>query len=426
MRRMRPMLLVVAILAIVAASLGSATALHARSAARPVDPVIQWNRTLLQILRTPGAQPKTVHPTRSLAIMHVAIYDAVDAIDHTHAPYLGGTVAPRHASVPAAADAAAHDTLVGLYPALKGMLDARLQESLAQVPNGRAKRQGVAVGEAVARRILALRTDDGSNATPLEPVPGTTPGSYRPTPPNFAQPVFTHWSHVKPFTLTRADQFRPGPPPALTSARYAVALREVQRLGKADSKARTADQTQVARFWAAPIQNYWNEITQTAALAHGTTLTQNARLFALLNLAFADGTIAFYDAKYASYVWRPVTAIRLADSDGNPATRADPNWTPLAGTTAPDPSYPGAHSTISAAAAVILQSFFDTDRFSYSVRSEVLPGVERSFPSFSAAATEAGLSRIYAGLHTRLDHTSGVELGRDVARHVLSNDLQAR
>jgi membrane-associated phospholipid phosphatase len=412
----RPLLLAVAKLALVAAGIGSVAPAQARTAAPPVvDPVIQWNRTLLEILRTPGAQPRTVHPTRSLAILHLAIDGAVEVAGHARAPF-------PPVSAPAAADSAAHDSLVGLYPALKGMLDERLQASLAQVPDGPAKRQGVTVGAVVARGVLALRADDGSDAAPPALPPGTTPGRWRPTPPDFTPAVFTHWSHVRPFTLARADQFRPGPPPALGSAAYAAAVNEVQRLGKDDSTARTADQTQVARFWAAPIQNYWNEIAQTAALANHTTLAQNARLFDQLNLAFADATIAFYDAKYRYLVWRPVTAIRLADTDGNPATRADPAWTPLSGTTAPDPSYPGGHSTISTAGATVLAAFFHSDRVGFTVRSEALPGVERSFPSFSAAATEAGLSRIYAGQHTRTDHDAGVELGRRVARHVLGQD----
>jgi len=274
------------------------------------------------------------------------------------------------------------------------------------------------------RTLLQLIRTPGSDASPPQLTPGTTPGSYRPTPPNFVPPVFTHWPKVTPFALTRASQFRPGKPPALTSATYIAALQEVQRLGDVHSTTRTADQTQIANFWAAPIQNYWNEIAQTAALDRHTTLAQNARLFALLNGSFADATIAFYDAKYTYDIWRPVTAIRTGVGDGDGAITADPNWTPLAGNTAPDPSYPGAHSTISADAAVIFQSVFGTDSLRYSVRSEALPGVQRSFTSFSGAAQEAALSRIYAGQHTRVDHVAGVELGRNVAHYVLHHDLQ--
>lgn len=388
---------------------------------QPGDPVIRWNRILLEIVRTPpspGAKPSTVHPTRNFAIMHAAIYDAVNAIEGTHAAYNGRIVAPRNASQEAAVAAAAHSTLVALYPKNREMLDARLKESLAEIPDGPRKRQGIRVGQEVARRILAVRSNDGSNAKLIAYAPGKNPGDYQPTPPKFSEPVFAHWSHVKPFTLTRANQFRPGPPPALTSDTYADALQEVKEMGILDGSVRTSDQTEIGRFWGGPIQNYWNEIAQAAALAHGNTLAQNARLFALLNLTFADTVIAFYEAKYVDRFWRPVTAIRAADKDNNPRTSADPTWTPLA-ETAPDPSYPGAHSAISGAGAATLISFFRSDDSSFSLRSEKLSGVERSFTSFTAAAKEAGLSRIYAGQHYRFDDGSGQKLGRDVAGYVL-------
>ncbi|MGH9915984.1 MAG: vanadium-dependent haloperoxidase, partial [Pyrinomonadaceae bacterium] len=335
------------------------------------------------------------------------------------------TGASQKASSKAAVAAAAHDTLVSLYPQLKDKLDIRLEESLAQIPDGSRKRLGIRVGQEVARRMLALRRNDDSDAQLLPFTPGVTPGDYQLTPPNFSQPVFTHWPFVKPFTLSDANQFRPSPPPALTSAEYTSAFQEIKELGVVDSSTRTADQTESGAFWRAPIQNYWNEIAQTAALAHGTTLAQNARLFALLNLTFADGAISFYDAKYFYNFWRPVTAVRGADTDNNPETIADPNWTPQFAT-ALDPSYPGAHSVISSAGATILSSFFDRDDFRFSVRSEVLPGVERSFTRFTAAAEDAGLSRIYAGQHFRFDHLAGQNQGRKIARHVFRNFLVPR
>jgi len=386
------------------------------------DQVIQWNRILLGILRTPGAQPATVHPTRSMAILHAAVYDAVNAIAKTNAPYLVDLGAPRHASEPAAAAAAAHAVLVRLYPAQAAALDADLAVSLSQVPDGRAKDQGIRVGEEAAAAILTLRSDDGSAATPIPFVPGTNPGDYQLTPPAFVQPVFTHWPFVQPFALRSANQFRPAPPPALTSPTYTASFNEVKSLGLASSATRSADQTQIARFWAAPIQNYWNEIAQTAALAHGTTLVQNARLFALLDLTLADSVIAFYDAKYTYHFWRPITAIRAAANDGNPATAGDPNWTPLA-TTALDPSYPGAHAVVSAAGADVLSTFFGGDSENFAVTSEVLPGVVRGFTSFSAAADEASLSRIYAGQHFRFDLVAGQRLGAQVADYVVRNFL---
>jgi hypothetical protein len=179
----------------------------------------------------------------------------------------------------------------------------------------------------------------------------------------------------------------------------------------------------IGRFWNGAIQNYWNEISQTASLAHRLTTARNARLFALLNLSLADGVIAFYDAKYTYNLWRPVTAIRAGDTDNNPETVGDPNWLPEVGNTAPDPSYPGAHAVISAAAADVLISFFERDHFELNVTSEVLPGVERSFTSFSSAAEEATLSRIFAGQHFRFDLTTGQRLGREIADSALDNFL---
>jgi hypothetical protein len=227
---------------------------------------------------------------------------------------------------------------------------------------------------------------------------------------------------VTPFVLDSGDQFRPAPPPALTSDSYAAAINEVESLGSATSTTRTAEQTEIGKFWNPPIQNFWNQIAQTVALAHHGDLPTTARLFAALNLSFADSAIAFYDAKYTYRLWRPVTAIRLADSDGNPNTVADPNWLPLAGNTAADPSYPGAHSTISAAGADVLASFYGNDQH-FSLTSPALPGVTRSFGSFTAAAQEAGLSRIFSGQHTRLDHVAGLKLGHDVAGFVLHDAL---
>jgi len=396
---------------------------HARRKAQaPGQPVIHWNQILLSIVNTAGAQPANIQPTRNFAILHAAIYDAVNSIDRAHEPYLISIRAPRDASQTAAADAAAHTTLVGLYPAEQTSLDADYAAELAKVASGPAKGKGVRLGEQVASDLLAIRANDGSSAAPPPFVAGTNPGDYRPTPPNFPTPVFTAWGQVAPFVLDRGDQFRPAPPPALTSDAYAAAINEVQSLGSVTSTTRTAEQTEIGKFWNPPIQNFWNQIAQTVALAHHSDLPTTARLFAALNLSFADSAIAFYDAKYTYRLWRPVTAIRLAGGDGNQNTVADPSWLPLAGNTAADPSYPGAHSTISAAGAEVLASFYGQDQH-FSLTSPALPGVMRSFTSFNAAAQEAGLSRIFSGQHTRLDHVAGLELGHDVAGFVLHNAL---
>src|SRR6266404_3761292 len=393
-----------------------------------LNPVLQWNRILLAIVRTPGAQPATIQTTRSFALMHAAIYDAVNAIARTHEPYLVRlTGVPRHASKQAAGAAAAHEVLAALYPVFQTSLDDELQQSLTQIPAGKDKDEGILIGRTVADRILALRINDGANAQPIMYVFGGAPGDYQSTPPNFPpQPQFTHWSHVTPFAMETASQFRPGPPPALTSDSYSDAFDEIKALGMTNSPASSADQALTGRFWNGAIQNYWNEITQTAALGHDLTTAQSARLFALLNLTFADAVIAFYDAKYTYNFWRPVTAVRAADTDNNPETVADPNWLPEAGNTAPDPSYPGAHAVISGGGAAVLNSFFKRRHFSFNVTSEVLPGVERSFNNFSAAAEEAALSRIFAGQHFRFDLTTGERLGREVADFVVDHFLTPR
>jgi hypothetical protein len=398
---------------------------YADSVAGSADEVIKWNKTLLTIVRTPGAQPATVHPTRSFAIMHAAIYDAVNAIDATHKPYLVHVehVSP-HASQEAAAAAAAHETLLVLYPAFQTTLDLQYEQSLAQIPDGADKTTGIDVGRAAALATLTLRSDDGSALPPIPYVFGNAPGDYQSTPPNFpAQPVFTHWSQVTPFALERAKQFRLGPPPALTSAEYTAVFNEVKALGIVNSTAATADQSLIGRFWNGAIQNYWNEIAQTAVLAHHLTTAQSARVFALLNLTLADEVIAFYDTKYTYNFWRPVTAIRAAAIDDNPNTLADPTWLPQPGKTAADPSYPGAHATISAGGAFVLRKVFGNEPVQVNVTSEVLPGVVRSFDSFAAIENEASLSRIYAGQHFRSDENAGEKLGSAVADFVVDNFL---
>ena len=374
-----------------------------------VNSAIEWNRTLLVIVRTPGAQPPTIHSTRSFAILHAAIYDAVNNIDGTHKTYRVHipNVSP-NASEPAAADQAAHDVLVSLYPSFQTTLDQELQQDLSLIPDGQSKTDGITVGQTVAADILAFRSNDGSEATPPPYNPQPTPGFYQLTPPNFAPADFTQWAAVVPFAIASAAGFLPAPPPALTSSEYIQTLKEVEKLGEFDTDNRTTEQSLVGVFWSGKIQNYWNEIAQTAALANNSDLPTTARLFALLNISLADTTISFFNAKYFYHFWRPVTAIESGDNS---------TWLPLTTTTAPDPSYPGAHSATSAAGAQVLASFYG-DNFSFDVTSEVLSGVVRPFTSFSAAAREAGVSRILAGQHFRFDHNAGIRLGRQVAEFV--------
>ena len=417
--KLHPRLLGAGAAVIVAAALPAGSAAAEAPAGPGGDAVVRWNRTLLQIIRTPGAQPATIHSTRSFAALHVAMYDAIEAIDGRRATYALHLRTRRSASDTAAAEVAAHDVLVNLYPAMNDTLDGQETRELANVADGPRKDRGIAIGHKAATAVLAKRANDGSGVTPPVYMSTGAPGSFDPAPPVMA--VFTHWGAVTPWVLARRAQFRPPAPPALTSSAYARAINEVQSLGRADSTQRTEDQTQIARFWSAPIQNYWNEIAQAAALAHHRGLEADARTFASLNVALADAAIAFYDAKYAYRLWRPISAIREADRDGNDATVADPSWTPLA-TTPADPSYPGAHSVVSGAAAEILTAAYGV-HFGFAVTSEAPPGVTRSFASFAAAENEAAVSRSYAGVHSRLDDVPGRRLGTDVARFVMRHAL---
>src|SRR6202051_1199843 len=391
-----------------------------------VNPVIEWNRTLLVIVRTPGAQPPTIHSTRNFAMLHAAIFDAVNNIERDFEPYAVRLPhVSRRASAQAAADQAAHDVLISLYPSFAATLDSELQQDLAQIPYGRDRADGIEEGQDVAAAILALRSNDGS-AVVLPPfVPSPQPGSYQLTPPNFAPADFIQWPNVTPFALAHANEFRPGPPPQLTSEEYALSFNEVKSLGLITSTTRTADQTQIGQFWNGNIQDFWNEIAQTAALTRHLNLVQSAHLFALLNISLADTTIAFFDTKYTYDLWRPVTAIQMADTDNNPDTAHAPTWIPLPTKTAPDPSFPGAHSAISAAGAEVRRLGLG-DPITLDVTSESLAGGARHFTTFSEAGEEAGLSRIYAGQHFRFDHLAGKRLGQQVARSVLSTVLQPK
>jgi hypothetical protein len=385
--------------------------------------VIDWNRQLVSILGVPGAQPATVHPTRSFAMLQAAEYDAVVSITHGAPPYRSAVPAPDGARPDAAADQAAHDVLVALYPAKRTDLDAQLTGELAAIPDSPAKQDGIGVGAAAAKQLVDLRAADGSAATAPPFVAGDRPGDYRPTPPKFPAPMYTGWGAVTPFVLDNPQQFRPAAPPAVGSAGYAAAIEEVKSLGRDTSATRTPDQTVAGTFWSGtPIWVAWNQITQQLVADRQASLTQATAAFSSLDLALADTTVALYDAKYADHVWRPVTAIQLGDAAENPALAADPTWNPLTPTAA-DPSYPGAHSALSEAAATVLSDFYGPQQ-AVTVGSAAAPGVTRSFTSLNAAADEAGLSRIWSGQHTRIDHEAGQQLGRQVAGLVL-RDLPA-
>jgi len=385
------------------------------------DPVVAFNQLLQQVITAPGAQPPTIHPTRTMAITQIAVYDAVNGILRQGSPMLFRETGPRHASADAAAAAAARTALDALLPTQGTVIDAFYAHALAQMGSTLAVRAGIRFGERVAHAVLADRARDGAADAPPVFTPEQGPGEYQLTPPAFAPAAFTQTAHMTPFVLRSPRQFRPAPPPALSSPRYAADFDEIHSLGELNSTIRTADETAIGRFWgAAPVWIVWNQIADQAAVGMGNSLEQNARLFALLDTTLADGAVALYDAKYADHRWRPITAITAMDQ-GNPNTMADPAWVPLANT-ANDPSYPGAHAEFSQAAATVLQDVFGTDVFSFSL-SNATVGITRTFDSFSQAADEASASRIFAGQHFRYDEDAGQTLGGQVARFVLARAL---
>jgi hypothetical protein len=386
------------------------------------DVVIQWNQAIITALE--ADKPSIGPATRDLAIVQTAIYDAVNAIDRTASTFAVHAHARAKASPVAAADAAGLVTASALFSNETALFQATYQGALADVRNGGARNRGVALGRLVADRTLVSRANDGASAL-VNYVPGSAPGDWRPSPPAFAPAQTPQWDNVTPFALKGGAQFRPPPPPALTSADYTAAFNEVKDFGRADSTVRTPQETEVARFWEGKggtpqVPGYWNEIAESAAESQHNTLAQDARLFAGLNVALADAVIAHFDAKYTYNRWRPITAIQLAGQTGNPDTVADPNWRPLLNTP-PNPSYVSGHGAVSGAAATVLAHFFGTDNIGFSLTSADLPGVTHSFTSFSAAAAEAENSVVWGGIHFRTDVTAGQALGQSVAQFVDQN-----
>jgi hypothetical protein len=348
------------------------------------DVVTDWNIAALNAIRANRTPPPVA--SRALAILHVSIYDAVNGISRTHEPYVVASDVPASASSEAAASGAAHRVLVTLFKANAIDFDELHAATLAAIPDGPRKDRGLAWGEFVAGQILALRARDGFDA--VIPAPGGGgAGVWQPTPPLFAPYLLPQVGFVTPFVMPAPDAFRPAGPPGLDSARYLSDLEEVRALGALVGSTRTPDQTEIARFWADGAgtetpPGHWNSIAREVSASTGNTLEQNARLFALLNVALADAAICAWDAKYTYNFWRPVTAIRAG---------GDPAWSSFI-PTPPFPDYVSGHSTFSGAAATVLAMFYGTDRLEFSIGSDVLPGVSRSFDAFSMAAAEAALT----------------------------------
>lgn len=394
------------------------------------DPVLAWNQVSLEAIRVSGAN--TANAARIIAIESIVLLDVLAAIDGTN-PFLVSLDAPDGISAPIAAAAAAHQVFSKLYapfaafPVLKASFDAQLARDLAQLAPGAERDAAVAFGVAVADAALALRANDGS-ATVVNYVPGSGPGDWRPTPrvgPNDTEipgrsAQLPQWGDVRPFLTEDGAQFRPDGPPALTSAEYTAEFNEVKSLGAINSTTRSAYETETAFYWRDLAGTYtpagrWAQIAGEVLEDQGYSSASAARVLAALNMVQADGAIAAWDSKYHFDFWRPITAIREADTDGNPDTLADVTWRPLI-ETPPHPDYTSGHSTCSLAAAWALTLMFG-ENFAFTNASIGLPGVFRSYSSFVEAGSEAGNSRIFGGIHFQSANLEGQKLGTDVGQY---------
>jgi hypothetical protein len=406
------------------------------SAAAHENVILQWNRVLQQTISA-GAHPSTIRIQRSYSMMHAAMYDAVNSIEGSHTPYLtdanpgnspffAGLYRNRRISQEAAAAIAAHGVLVGLFPSRQAIYDAELAESLNGIPNIE-KQLAIPIGQLVAQRMLQARANDGWTVMPPPYVLDLTPGNWQPTPPANAPATFTHFRGVTPFAMTNNTQFLPVPPPDLTSAEYANEVNEVKSLGATVSAARTADQTQTAQVWASGSTSevLLNNLFRNIAVSRNLSTAETARLFALIYIATHDALQTTNTTQYTYGRWRPITAIRRADEDGNPDTTADPAWTSLINAPA-TPTYSSNASSLTSAPAAMLALFFGRDDIGFQINFGGSSNITRNYKSFSAMTNEAALSRIFAGIHFRSDINAGQIAGRNVANYVFLNFMRPR
>ncbi len=396
-------------------------ALSAASVARAAetDPlaeheVLRWNRLAMEVAAEGQTDPLT--ESRVFAMAQLAVHNALNAVDYRYEQYGRQLRVVAPADRDLAVATAAHRVLTFHFPAAYPKLTAALKETIARTPEGAAKHNGSQLGYTAAEVVIELRKDDGADR-PVEYVPGTEPGAYRPTPPDFTPAAFAHWGAVKPFVLADAAQFRPEPPPAPGSARALADIAEVLAVGRDSSTTRTAEQSEIAKYWYENSTQGWNRVAREIVLEHGANEWDAARLFALVNLAMADGFIGGFEAKYHFDYWRPATAIRASD-----AANADwLNFLP----TPPVPDHPSTHTVLGAAAATVLARVAGADETPFAMTSGApYAGIRRSFTSFSEAAAENGDSRVYAGIHFRSAVTAGYTQGVRIGGYVVENALR--
>ncbi len=401
----------------------------------------QWNEEWLDTIRAVGGAPCPL--ARSQAILFVSMYDAVNSITRTHDPYLRFHRVTNPVNKEIAAAAAARRALTTLYPARTRIYNDLYNAQLANLPGGETRRNSVRLGEAAADAILRDRASDRTDSLP-DYVYGRTAGAYRPTPPDFTSPPFSPgWGTTKPWALTSGNQFRPTGPLGyyrmdrlLKSSEYAVEFNEVKDYGRRNSTVRTADQTEIAWFWANDRNGTYKppghlmQVTQIVATDQGLNFDECARLYALAAIAMADAGLVAWDQKYSTSIdlWRPVTAIRQAHTDGNPATERDKNWLPLLEFSPPFPAYTSGHATFGASHAAVMAGFFGTDEITFTIGTDepIVRNVTRTYHRFSDAGRENGVSRVYLGVHFRCDADSGFSSGTLLGRYVVENFLKER
>jgi len=373
------------------------------SSAAHADLITDWNERALATMATERVTGG-VAPARVLAMMHIAMFEAANAAG---------------VSAEAAVHAAAKRVLAELYPKQTAKLDAAFEAAMSRLAEGSAKAAGISVGERVAMHVVALRKDDGVRGADTYR-PAAAPGAYIPT----SMPVMSHVGGIKPFALKSVSQFRPGPPPALTSETWTRDYNETKELGAVGSTKRTTWQTETGRFWALIGTHAWNQAARQLASSKPLPLSESARMFALLNIAVFDAYLAIFDAKYHYNFWRPVTAIRNGDRDGNDATERDAAWTPLIATPM-HPEYPCAHCVVDGAAAVVLKSVFGSGSVpEITLTYDAMPGVTRKYTSIQQLEDEVSMARIWGGVHYRTSNEVGHAVGKKVGEYVLQNYMR--
>ncbi len=401
------------------------------SAVAKADAVLDWNQIAVNTAIANGQSPYA--QARSAAIVQLAVFEAVNAITGDYHPYLGSIVAPQGASADAAAIEAAYRVLSTYFPASASTLDTARANSLASIPDGQAKNDGIATGDAAALAMIALRANDGSSPAQTK-IPGpAVPGDYQATPScpivnGIAVGMFFQWQYVTPFGIPSAGEFLLGPPPALDSNQWAKTYNEVKTVGSAsaNSMERPQDRANVVLYYAAstPAQVFNQAAREVVAQEGQHSLSENAQAFALINMALSDGAVTTFLNKYHYNFWRPETAIHAGDTDDNRKTDADPNWVPFI--PAPCfPSYPSAHGTLSGAGAEVMRRLYGEGGHAITLSNPAVPGIVLHYGSFNQITDDISDARVYGGIHYRTDQDAGARLGRAVGAEVYKINLRA-